>query len=288
MRFRQSMIKTWGACSLQASFSYLDGLPQVSGSKQVFGSVVHAALEHYNRTNDVDEAVRLFIEGWDTPGMLGLQIDVWTKYTTFGGLRQRGIDIVRAYHDRTRLEDRTVIAAEHRFLVPFGGHELTGTVDLLELKRNHRGKDLLRVCDYKTAARRPTTAALALDVQFSCYIWSTLQREFWFGNGDGFPAITNAEWYWETLQDIPRRGIWIQLWDEGRELDAGGRDDADFGRVYRMCNEIERAIAAKVFVPTIGESCGICSYANGPCPVTVPTRDEWEHRADTDEEAWLP
>lgn len=288
MRVRQSMLKQWARCSLSAKFTYLDGLPGKSGSKQVFGTCIHAALHHYNLTGDIDNAIKLFLEAWDDPAVLGEHIDVWTKYTSFGGLRQKGLDILRAYHDRTRLEPRTVIAAEHRFLVPFGRHELEGTLDLLELRKNHKGKELLAVVDYKTATHKPTTAALALDLQFSVYIAASLQPEFWKGNGDGFPPIVNGDWWWETLKDIPRRGIWVQLWNDGREADAGGRDDDDFGRFHRLIDEIERAIEFNVFVPSPGEACSICDHVNGPCPVKVPTRDEWEHRADTDEEASLP
>jgi hypothetical protein len=275
-------------CELQAKFALIDLLPQKQGSKATFGSAVHLALEHYNRTGDVDEAVRLFMDAWDDPGrVLGTDVEVWNRYTTAGGLRQRGIEIVRAYHERMRYEDRVVIATEHPFLVPFGRHELSGTVDLVTLRRNHRGRDLLAIEDLKTNARRPNTGELVLNIQFTVYLYASLQPEFWFGNGDGYPPIHNAEWWWETLTDIPRRGIWLQLWDGCRDLDAGARDDDDFGRLYRLCNEVERAINAEVFVPHIGEACTTCDYANGPCPVVVPTRDEWQAARLEDETAWL-
>jgi len=282
------MLKTWMECPLQAKFAELDRLPQKQGSKATFGSAVHLAMEHYNRTNDVDEAIKLFLEAWNDPGqVLGADIDVWNKYSTYGGLRQKGIDIVRAYDERMRFEDRLVIATEHPFLVPFGEHELTGTVDLLSLRKNHRGKDLLCVEDYKTNARRPNTGELALNIQFTVYLYATYQREFWLGNGERFPAVVNGEWYWQTLGDVPRRGIWVQLWDGAKDMDAGTRDDKDFGRLYRLCEEIERAIKAEVFVPHIGEACTLCDYSDGPCPVEVPTRAEWQASRLEDERAWL-
>jgi hypothetical protein len=288
MLFRQSLLRTWMECPLQAKFAHIDRLPGKQGSKATFGSAVHLALEHYNRTTDVDAAVRLFLDAWEDPGaVLGQEIDVWNKFSTFGGLRERGIQCIRAYADRMRWEQRTVIAAEHRFLVPFGRHELTGTVDLLVLRRNHRGRDLLVVEDMKTNARRPNVAELALNIQFTVYIYATLQREFWFGNSEGFPAVYNAEWWWETLVDLPRRGIWIQLWEGAKDFDAGGRDDQDFGRMYRLCEEIERAVEHDVYVPRIGEPCLLCDYANDPCPVKVPTRDGWEHQRLEEETAWL-
>lgn len=295
MRFRQSDLKVWMACPLQAKFRNIDNLPWKPGSKATFGSCIHAALEHYNRTGDVETATKLFLEGWENPPSLGLpEIEVWNKFTSFGGLRQRGIDIMRAYHERMRIEQRTVIVAEHRFLVPFGVHELTGTVDLVSVRKNHRGKQLLVVEDYKTVTKRPTVAELALNIQFTVYLYAVSQPEFWFGNPDekrgwgaGFLPIPNAEWYWETLKDMPRRAMWVHLWDNAKELDAGGRDDEDFGRLYRLCNEIERAYVNQVFVPHIGDACTNCDYAHDPCPVTPPSREWWEkHRIEDDAHSW--
>lgn len=282
MRFRQSTLKVWGNCALQAKFKILDGLPTKTGSKAAFGTAIHAALDHWNRTDDVEAAVKVFCELWDNA-----QIDVWNKFTNFGGLRLRGIDILRSTHDAQRWENRTVIASEHRFLVPFGAHELTGTVDLVELKRNAKGKDILRICDYKTNARRPGLAQLALDIQFTTYCYASLQREFWLGNGPEFPGVTNGEWWWETLQDVARRAIWVQLYDSGKEIDAGPRDDHDFGRLYTLCNQIEQAIQADVFVPSIGEACTFCDFANGPCPTRVPTQEEWQQERLESPDAWL-
>jgi hypothetical protein len=89
------------------------------------------------------------------------------------------------------------------------------------------------------------------------------------------------------LKGMPKRGIWVHLWQNGRELDAGGRDDEDFARLYRLCCEVERAIKNEVFVPHIGEACQLCDFAHGPCPVAPPSREWWEkHRLDEDAESW--
>jgi hypothetical protein len=163
-------------------------------------------------------------------------------------------------------------------------------VDLVSLRKNHRGKELVMIEDYKTAGRRPNIGELLLAVQFTVYTFATLQPEFWFGHpGTDFKALPNAAWYWELLKDAPRRALWIQLMNHCEEIDAGERDDDDFQRVYRMCCEIERAIEHNVYVPMIGKHCTICDYANGPCPVKIPSRAEWESldRIEADENAWL-
>lgn len=289
MRVRQSFLKRWGSCPLQGYFAEVLALPGKQGSKAAFGSCIHSALEMFNKGSEIEDAIKHFLEAWESPSVINLpEIDVWNKYNTYGGLRQKGIDILRGYHERMSQEQRTVVAAEHRFLVPFGRHEITGTVDLLSVRQNHRGKQLLAIEDYKTNTKRPTVAELALNVQFTAYIYATLQPEFWFGDGGEFLPVPNAEWWWEMTQDLPRRGLWIHLWDNAKELDAGGRDDEEFGRLYRLINEIERALEHKVFVPQIGDACTWCDFASDPCPVTPPTREQWEkERPEADVHSWV-
>lgn len=290
MIFRQSTLKRWMSCPLQAYFAEFAGLPEKPGSKATFGSCIHAALNHYNLTGDIDRAISLFQDAWEDPQVLGLpQIVTWNKFTSYGGLRQRGIEILRVYHDRMRWEQRTVIAAEHQFRVPFGKHELTGTVDLVSVRQNHKGKQLLMIEDYKTNTKRPTVAELSLNIQFTVYIYALLQPEFWYGDKAEMKAVVNADWYREMTVDMPRRGLWVHLWDQAKELDAGGRDDHDFARLYRLCNEIERAVEHSVYVPNIGDPCLFCDYAHDPCPQDPPPRSYWEdERIEADPNSWTP
>lgn len=267
------MLNTWERCPLQAKFLHLDRLPEPTGSKAAWGTCLHHALEQYNRTGDVETAVKAFLESWDNPEQLGLNIEVWNKGSQFGSMRQRGVDILKEYHERLRFESRQVIAVEHKFLVPFGEHEISGIVDLLELRNNHKGKQVLRVCDYKSQSRRPTYTALNLNLQMSFYVYATYQPEFWTGvaSEPDRPGIPNGEWWYEMLADTPRRAIWIHLQDSSKEFDAGDRDDADFQRVYRLCCEIAHAIEVGVFIPNISfDSCGICAFAENQCPMPIP------------------
>ena len=86
----------------------------------------------------------------------------------------------------------------------------------------------------------------------------------------------------ETLRDVDRRGIWHSLWGN-KVVDAGGRTDDDYGRLLRMCDEVENAVNKEVFVPRIGEDCTMCSYASGPCPVEVWAENDIKEQ----ESAWL-
>lgn len=281
MRFSASRISTWQSCSLQAYFHYHMQLPEMQGAKQSFGTIIHKVLENYNHHADLEQAIVEFRDLWDNPEKLGVAPEVWPKMTTFGGLRKRGVEILQAYEASLHWDQREVIATEHPFLVPFGEHELTGFVDLLELRKSGTGKELLKIVDYKTSSYKPNMAELHLNLQFTVYAYAALQREFWVGNGDGFPPVPNGEWRFETLKDVPRRNIWYHLWTN-KEIDAGTRTQADFDRLYRVALEIDRADRLDVHVPNIGQACQWCSFVK-ECAVSIPTKESLSQ----DPEAWI-
>lgn len=281
MRVSATKIKTWMACPLQARFQYIDRLPRPGANAYaVFGTVVHMALEHYNLHGDVKAATALFVDIWDDPGKIGSPIDAWPPGLNYSGSLQRGKDMIRGYHEKQQWEARTVLGAEHKFLVPFGSFEIQGVVDLLELKQSGRGQNTVRVIDFKTSKRAPYRDTLRLDVQFTAYDYAVRQPEFWLGNGSDFPPLDNGEYWWTMLQDLPKRTFWYHL--EGqKDIDAGARDQQDYMRLYRVCQMIERAEKHNVFVPNIsGDSCNYCPFT-AECGIPVAEIDI------DDEDAWV-
>lgn len=277
MRFRQSTLKLWMGCPLQVKFRALDEGPQAENFKACFGTIIHYCLEHLNHDLDVDKAKATFEDLWHNPEKLGLNPTVMPKYTTYSGLRTKGLEILDGWAASYRWENRVLVATEHRFLVPFGRHELTGTVDLLEIRQNHKGVDLLRVCDWKTNTRKPSYTELALNIQFTAYTYATLQPEFWVGHDevdeDGtlmYPGLPDGAAWFDDLASMDRRSIWYHLWT-GAELDAGSRGETDFARLYRVCEEIDRAVEADIYVPDIsGETCIFCPYVKPCTGIEIP------------------
>lgn len=291
MRVSASRLTTWQTCPLQARFQYIDHLPRQTNAYAAFGSCVHHCLAHYNTTGDIESTLKLFVDIWNKPEKIGIAIEVWPRGINYGGSRDRGLDMLRLYHEKQEWEPRDVIAIEHRFLVPFGSFEIQGAVDLIEVKKSGRGKNTLRVVDYKTNRKTPFRDALALNVQFTLYDWAVRQREFWVGAKDpttgeplaDFPEVPGGEWQWELLKDMPKRGIWYQL-ETQKELDVGVREDIDYRRAYRVCQMIERAEKFNVFVPNIsGDTCTFCPYTK-PCGLPVDRLDDPE---EEDSDAWL-
>lgn len=265
MRFSASRIKSWSNCSLQAHYKYDLSLPQQTTSKLLFGQVMHRVVEYFNITGDLDGAKTMFKKDWGL-----VDPDRWIKFTSYAGLRAKGLEILEATATHYRFQDRRVIGTEIGFVVPFGEHELHGYIDCLEIQKSGTGKEMLKIIDYKTNSRDPTKNDLALDLQFTCYSYAINQKEFWTGmpGEPNFPGVENGEWLWNTLPGMPQRCIWFSLWN-GRQLDAGPRTELDYGRLYRVCTEIDKANKAEIYVPKIGEACTYCDFVE-QCSMQIP------------------
>lgn len=261
MRISASRMKTWMRCPLAAKFHYIDKYTDGVNSSASFGQAVHAALDDYNHHELLDQAKIRFSHEWETriPA-----IDTWSRGTTIGGLRERGMKILESYHETCSWEDRNVLATEHPFLVPFGDYELNGFVDLVELRKGEHG-DEIHIVDYKTNKRKPTKFNLALDVQFTLYVAAAMTPEFWVGQQPEDPdALCDLEFYENHIKGLPIIPIWYHLETQQR-LEVGMRGPADFERLRKCCEEIAKALEHNVFVPNIsGDSCMFCAYKD-PC-----------------------
>jgi len=263
-RLSASKMDAWMKCPLAAKFQYVDRLPRKMNSAATFGVCIHHALKVYNDNDDLEQAIHAFETTWSNPEQLDAVPDTWNKRQTFGGMRERGVNILREYHESLKWEVREVVATEHEFLVPFGEFELHGFIDLVEIRKNERGVEELKVIDYKTNSAAPKVSALPFNVQFTTYVFAALQPEFWL-------SLPKA--VWQRAHTLPVRGYWHQL-NGGREYHVGVRDDDDFMRLYRVAREIQNAVDSGVYVPNIsGDSCGFCSF-HEPCGLPIPKTDE--------------
>ena len=259
-------------CQLAAKYRYEDNLPRRQNAKASFGTIIHEAIAlYYESGGDLGKAKKRFGYKWANPNKSGVEPDYWPKYTSFGSLMAKGMEILDHLHEHHRWQIFTLIGTEIPFLVPFGEHELTGFVDLVGTEKSGTGNELLKITDFKSNSREPSMAALALDIQFTVYAYAVSQREFWIGveGNPEFRGLENGEWLWETIgRDMPKRCIWYALWT-GKQIDAGPRLRKDFERLYRVCSEIEKSTKAGVAVPKIGDACTWCDFTE-PCALEIP------------------
>lgn len=106
------------------------------------------------------------------------------------------------------------------------------------------------------------------------YIYAASRKEFWTGvpGSDKYVGLQNGAELYEKYKDFDIIGIWLDL-RNSKSYDVGPRGHTDIVRLYRCCDEIERAIEHEVFVPSIsGDSCRVCSYKE-ICPAYVFPED---------------
>jgi len=265
MKVSPSLVKCFMRCPLQGKFSYIEKLPQKQSAAASFGTAVHLALELYNNTQDLEAAERCFLFAWDNPDQFDIDPEYWPRNTSYGQYRERGIEFIRMYHEENRWVEREVIATEHRFCVPFRNHFISGIVDILETPTD---SNVLKIVDLKTGYR-PSANNLGFDVQFTSYMYAATQPEFWMGwepEKEKYKGFANGEELYEKYKDFNVVGVWYDL-RKAKEYEVGERTEADYNRLHRCLDEIEKAVENEIFVPNIsGESCGLCSYRE-ICPV---------------------
>lgn len=255
------MLKTWMTCPKQAHFKDILNMPESQHCKTTYGTCIHDALEVLNNTRDLRKAQQRFLTTWDNPAILDAEIDVWPANMTWGSLKVRGLEALANYEELEGWNTKKILATEHKFVVPFGEHTLSGIVDSLEVQGSGKAARLY-VVDYKTSSYFPTHIELRTNIQFTIYMYAATQPEFWEGIEDG-------KKHFEKYRGLDVKGVWYSMW-HGRKTEVGRRTDLDLMRLYRLLTEIEKAIEHDVYVPSISaDSCIYCPYTE-ICGVAIP------------------
>jgi RecB family exonuclease len=282
VKFNASMLKNWSQCALQGHLRMITPGRSPQHASATFGTCMHNALELYNETGDIDTAINLFELLWEHPELIDVEPEIWPQRTTWPGLRKTGIEALRNYADNNLWNETVVVAQEHKFCVPIGEHLISGVVDLLRFGLDPKGRPTLDVVDYKTNSRKPTKLELLLDVQFTTYLYASTQPEFWLGYEpeiEKYAPMEDGEKLYNKYMGVQRRASWYHL-RTGQEIDAGPRDEVDYGRLYRLCCEVAKAEELEVYVPTLnGENCTFCPFKS-ECAVVAPLRDRLDLEID--------
>lgn len=260
MKVSASQLRSWQNCSLEAKFSYIDKRGRSTGSAAWFGTIVHEALDSMNKGTSLEDAQDYLLSRLQSE-----QPDYWNRRTTLNNYLEQGPAMLASYEEYRKFSPVDVIASEFRFMVDIGEHQLSGIVDAIELPHDH---SVLRLIDYKTG-RRPIFDTLHLDVQFLIYQYASMQREFWVGypgEEKRYHGIEDGEELFEKFSTIPREAYWFDL-KAGEPIFVGEKTGRDFARLYRLIEQVARAIEYDVYVPTLnGDTCTICDHTD-ICPV---------------------
>lgn len=317
MRIRQSDLEAYARCPQQKKlYNQVEaGLltPPGNLSATVFGTVVHHALQtleslhHQGRADALDVALATFEHYWKPENLVDLEpggISVWLPRQTYGGLRTRGLNNLRAYWEVLKEDDGLLMALEHTFVVPvrltmpdgsIEDHEISGTVDRLSLRTFNR-KPYLSIDDFKSGKK---STYLRYKTQWTMYSYASLHPAFWaeWGDmldpmvealhkrkmrlyvGDHCPSCGDAKGQHdpEGWLAVPRRGRWIAIRDTFGVHDVGWRLPNDYARLEVALSEYVRACQLDSYPLSMsGDTCTYCPFNNGICGRGTPLADEKE------------
>lgn len=255
------------------------GLPDETNSMAAYGSVMHHSIEAMERMVHEEQvpvkeaaqrAVETFCFYWH-PLNIGaiceaVPSDGWLPNSGYMELRARGIECLYAYPEFMQFGMHQVLALEYGFMVPVIGtwdddlgepHMLGGTVDRLAIRQKRR-QTLVSIEDLKNGS---VPKYLRHNLQFTTYVYASLQRPFWVGNRgeEGFGEERGDELF-RRYQQAERNGMWIDL-KTMKLHDCGPRNAVDFQRLTLAINQYVALIKADIFPLSIsGANCKFCPY----------------------------
>lgn len=272
---RQSDLQSWAYCPQRFRLERL-GTREANNSASAFGTVMHHALHHYERSRDLDGALATFEYYWHPLHLEELTEpiprDGWLPKHSYGELRERGLRIIREYAEFMRFDEHEVLALEYQFVVPVAGtpHYLTGTVDRLSV-RWHKRREILSIDDLKSGRQKWN---LRHNVQGHAYAYASTRPEFWVGAEakgerpfegtvgiacDGFGSDRGTELALR-FDDAQRRFNWINLTD-GKQVDGGPRGGLDYQRLALAVSQVAASMDAGIYPLTVtGDTCTYCPF----------------------------
>lgn len=289
MLIHQSDMAAYNRCP--AEFGYRRaGIPGAQTSASAYGSVMHYALQVFERVRvqegfdlGVTKAKETFRFYWNPQHIEAICEPVpakgWLPRQGYSELLNRGSDAITKYADLIRFDDHELLATEYAFYVPVLGswdyeanapHYLAGSVDRLAARHYSRA---LAVCvdDFKTGKEQ---RYLRHNLQFTAYCYATTQLDFWTGGAmeDGFGLKRGTELF-ERFANAGRRGTWINM-RLFKFQDAGWRGPIDYQRFALACDQLALAIQSNIYPLTLnGESCTFCSHRD-TCGTTGVAPDD--------------
>lgn len=271
-KVRQSDLSTWAKCPLMYKYQHIDKLPREQSASLTFGSIIHDIVMEMELRQDVEWAVKEFIERWIDPvGYMGpeYKIDYYVRGTNWKKYLAEGERMIRDWWGIIRWDADVTLAREYHFEVPIGnGHVLEGTIDKLVIRQVPKlHTNVVLISDYKTNSKTPTYDWLEDNLQFTAYAYATTRPEFWAGLPNG--AVIEKQ-----VEKLPRWGEWVSLKGPKR-LDAGERTQVQYNRLTMAVNALAESVAMRIFVPNIsGENCRYCEF-RAQCGLREVPDTEW-------------
>ena len=173
MRTSYSALDSFTTCPQKYKFEHIEKLRGDKSPEQIFGTLVHSALEHYFSKSPVfptlDEVLSRFRDRLKSSELPDADKP---RY------EQSGVDMITRFAKKNPAWGAHIIGLETRFAVdipdPKSGevHTLAGIMDRVDAV----GDDAIEIIDYKTSRKLPSQADVDRNLQLSVYHMAALKR----------------------------------------------------------------------------------------------------------------
>lgn len=221
-------IDLYRTCPLKYKFARVFGIPQQQTVNQRVGIAIHQVLERYHGLEGpqtTERLMSLFTEAWRKGGFGESDDEVQ--------FRDRAIEALRAYHQRSAELDSTPRWLEKSFDFTIGPHHLRGRVDRVDALPDGS----FELIDYKTGDPKAAQDLLD-DVQLAIY-----------------QIAASESW---GIEEPTRGSFWYVLADE--KVAVEGRGD-ERERIETLTHEVGEGIASQDFEPRPSPTiCNWCDF----------------------------
>ncbi len=248
MNTSYSSLDTFLSCPLKYKFKEIDRIKTPKSSALSFGSLIHKTLKFIHESdNDFpskEEAINFFSENWN-PAVF--------KEEEAGNLFENGIGLISNYLKKIEQMEKkqlgTVIALEKRFILPFGKHTISGSIDRIDRVGNS-----FKIIDYKTNRKIATENEVKNNLQLSIYLKAFTQEwPSFFKNKKEIEKVELALYF-------VRHNLEVSVRKNLKEMELLEEE------ILKTIDEIEERTKKNSFEPRMGPLCDWCDYKRN-CPL---------------------
>ncbi|NTV44170.1 MAG: PD-(D/E)XK nuclease family protein [Candidatus Yonathbacteria bacterium] len=276
MRTSYSALDTFKTCPLQYKLQNIDKIKTPKTPQQVFGTIVHDALNYMFERNPlyptVDEVINHYLAGWKSAAEKIAWTDLERKDAEQKMYVEEGLAIIKSFAKKNSPWNFNAVELESRFSLDIlddetgETHTLAGIMDRLDKDPDSSKYEII---DYKTGKKMPSVEMLEDNLQLGLYSLVIVDR---------WPHI--------IPEDVTVSLYFLKHNEKVSTTMTREKLERTKRHILAMIREVEKRTAEDDFPPTPSALCGWCGF-RPLCPMwaheyrkedqPAPNEDELKH-----------
>jgi len=256
MRTSYSALSTFETCPLQYRLQNIDRIKTPKSPQQVFGTIVHDALNYMFERNPLyptlDEVINHYLAGWNSASEKIAWTDPERKDAEQKMYVEEGLAILRSFAKKNSPWNFNAVELESRFSLDIldeesgTTHTLAGIMDRLDKDPDSSRYEII---DYKTGKKMPSVEMLEDNLQLGLYSLVIVDR---------WPSI--------KPEDVTVSLYFLKHNEKVSAIMTQEKLERTKRHILTMIREVEKRTAEDNFPPTPSALCGWCGF-RALCPM---------------------